>query len=74
VNLSAFAFVLSKFTITGMLTTVQVLIVYFLTGLLADDMPGAGVMQLLILFATGLAAVGLGLLISSLANTRDQAT
>lgn len=74
VNLSAFAFVLSKFTITGMLTTVQVLIVYFLTGLLADDMPGAGLMQLLILVATGLAAVGLGLLISSLANTRDQAT
>ncbi len=74
VNLSAFAFVLSKFTITGILTTVQVLVVYFLTGLLADDMPGAGVMQLLILFATGLAAVGLGLLISSLANTRDQAT
>lgn len=74
VNLSAFAFVLSKFTVTGMLTTVQVLIVYFLTGLLADDMPGAGVMQFLILVATGLAAVGLGLLISSLANTRDQAT
>ena len=74
VNLSAFAFVLSKFTVTGMLTTVQVLIVYFLTGLLADDIPGAGLMQFLIPDHDRLGGGWLGLLISSLANTRDQAT
>lgn len=74
VNLSTGAFVLAKFLVASAFTLVQVLMLYGLTALLADSIPGGAVEQLLPLAAAAVSGTAFGLMISSFADTRDQAT
>ena len=74
INLSTVAFVASKFLVTLVFTIVQVIIVFLLTSLLAEELPGGFVRQLGIVLTGALAGTTIGLLVSSLCNTRDQAT
>jgi len=74
VNLSTAGFVLSKFTVSGLLTVLQVLVVFALTAALAQEIPGDDLRQLAPLLAGALAGTALGLLISAATDTRDQAT
>jgi ABC transport system ATP-binding/permease protein len=74
VNLSTAGFVLSKFTVSGVFTLLQVGVVFALTLLLAAEIPGDPLLQLGVLGAGAVAGTALGLLISSMTDTRDQAT
>ena len=74
INLSTAAFVASKFLVTGLFTVAQLLIVFALTAALAQRIPGWPPSQLGILIAGALAGTAIGLAISALSNTRDQAT
>ena len=74
INLSTVAFVASKFVVTLSFTIVQVVVVFMLAAVLAEEMPGGLVHQLGIVVMGALAGTTIGLLVSSLCNTRDQAT
>ena len=74
INLSTVAFVASKFLVTLVFTIIQVIIVFLLTALLAEELPGGFLRQLGIVLTGALAGTTIGLLVSSLCNTRDQAT
>jgi ABC transport system ATP-binding/permease protein len=74
VNLSTAGFVVSKFTVSGVFTLVQVGVVFGLALLLAQEIPGDPAAQLGVLAAGALAGTTLGLLISAATDTRDQAT
>jgi len=74
VNLSAASFVLSKFTVSGLFTMLQIVVVFLLVWLFADAMPGRPLDQLSLLLIGALAGTSMGLLISSLAKTNEQAT
>jgi hypothetical protein len=73
VNLSTGAYVLSKFLVTGLFTAVQLAVVFLLAAGLADRLPGNFAMQFFVLALAALIGTGMGLVISALANTRDQA-
>jgi ABC-type multidrug transport system ATPase subunit len=73
-NLSTAAFIGAKFFATGVFTVLQLAIVYGLVAALADGIPGNGLEQFLLLTIGGMAGTAMGLVISALANTRDQAT
>jgi hypothetical protein len=74
VNLSTAAFVAAKYVVTGAFTVVQLVLVFLLTALLAERIPGTSPEQLGILLLGALAGTAIGLLISACSNTRDQAT
>lgn len=74
VNLSATAFVTSKFLVTGVFTVVQMSIVFLLTWLIAQDLPGDPALQFGFSALAGIAGCCLGLFISSISTTTEQAT
>jgi ABC transport system ATP-binding/permease protein len=74
INLSTAAFVGSKYVVTGLFTVLQLAVVFALTALLAERIPGRDLPQFGILVAGGLAGTAIGLVISAFSNTRDQAT
>jgi ABC-type multidrug transport system ATPase subunit len=74
INLSTAAFVASKFIVTLVFTIIQVTIVFVLTALLAEQLPGGFLPQLGVVIMGALAGTTIGLVVSSLCNTRDQAT
>ena len=73
-NLSTAAFIGAKFFVTAVFTVLQLAIVYGLVAALAEGIPGNELDQFLLLIVGGVAGTAMGLLISALANTRDQAT
>jgi hypothetical protein len=73
-NLSTAAFIGAKFLVTSVFTVLQLAIVYGLVATLAEGIPGNDFDQFLLLTIGGVAGTAMGLLISALANTRDQAT
>jgi len=74
VNLSALAFVLSKFIVTGLFALAQLLGVILLIRLLGSGVPGGLVQQTIPLGLATLAGTALGLTISALSSSRDQAS
>lgn len=74
VNLSTAAFVGAKFVVSGAFAVLQLAIVYLLTAVLSDGIPGDLGAQFLLLTAGALTGTAIGLVISAFANTRDQAT
>ena len=73
INLSTLAFVLSKFVVVSAFTVIQVGLLMMICSLLAQEIPGGFLMQFLIACVASISGVGLGLVISSVANSRDQA-
>jgi hypothetical protein len=74
VNLSAAAFVLSKFVVGALYTALQFCVAFGLVAILAQEIPGPPTQQLLYLLVGCLSGTAMGLLLSSLANTNEQAT
>ena len=74
INLSTAAFIGAKFLVSDVFTVVQLGVVYLLVAALAEGIPGNRLDQFLLLVLGALAGTAIGLLISALANTRDQAT
>jgi ABC-type multidrug transport system ATPase subunit len=73
VNLSTGSFVLAKFTVTLGFAIVQICVLLGVAALLIDTLPGGIFKQAGPLLAAGGCGVALGLLISAICNTRDQA-
>lgn len=73
VNLSTAAYILSKFVVTGSFTLIQTTAMLLLAGLFAERMPGSIVALAPVLWLAGLLGTSLGLVISSVSNSRDQA-
>jgi ABC transport system ATP-binding/permease protein len=74
INLSTAAFVGAKFLVSGMFTVLQLGIVYMLVAVMAESIPGNRLDQFLLLTIGAMAGTAIGLLISAVSNTRDQAT
>ncbi|WP_282605711.1 ATP-binding cassette domain-containing protein [Pelagibius sp. Alg239-R121] len=74
VNLLTVAFVTSKFLVTASFTVIQVSIVFLLTYLVAQEIPGDPVLQWSFAVLAAVAGCCLGLLISAVTNTTEQAT
>jgi ABC transport system ATP-binding/permease protein len=74
INLSTAAFVGAKFLVSGLFTVLQLAIVYMLVATLAESIPGDRLDQFLLLTIGAMAGTAIGLLISAVSNTRDQAT
>ena len=74
INLSTAAFIGAKYLVSAMFTVLQLAVVYVLVAALADGIPGARLEQFLLLTIGAMAGTAMGLVISALANTRDQAT
>jgi ABC-type multidrug transport system ATPase subunit len=74
VNLSTMAFVLSKFLVSYVFIWLQLLLLFLVTALVADDIPGTPLVQFGLLSLGTAAGTGLGLLISASTDSRDQAT
>ena len=73
-NLSTAAFVGAKFLVSGAFTVLQLALVYALVGALAEGIPGDWLKQFMLLTIGAMAGTAIGLLISAVVNTRDQAT
>jgi len=73
-NLSTVAFIGAKYLVSGVFTVLQLALVYALVGALAEDIPGNPLEQFMLLTIGAMAGTAIGLLISAVANTRDQAT
>ena len=74
INLSTAAFVGAKFLVSGMFTLLQLAVVYMLVAVMAESIPGNRLDQFLLLTIGAMAGTAIGLLISAVSNTRDQAT
>ena len=74
VNLSTAAFIGAKYLVSCVFTVLQLAFVYVLVALLADGIPGDRLQQFMLLTVGAMAGTAMGLVISALANTRDQAT
>jgi ABC-type multidrug transport system ATPase subunit len=74
INVSTAAFICAKYLVSAAFTVLQLAVVYALVGALAEDIPGDRVQQFLLLMIGAMAGTAIGLVISALANTRDQAT
>jgi ABC transport system ATP-binding/permease protein len=74
INLSTAAFVGAKFLVSGMFTLLQLAVVYVLVAVMAESIPGNRLEQFLLLTIGAMAGTAIGLLISAVSNTRDQAT
>ena len=73
INLSTAAFVLSKFLVTACFAVCQVLILMLVASLLAQEIPGVPWEQFLLASLAAVSGVAIGLVISSVSNSRDQA-
>ncbi len=73
-NLSTAAFIGAKCFVSGMFTVLQLAVVYSLVATLAESIPGNRLEQFALLTIGAMAGTAIGLLISAVANTRDQAT
>jgi ABC transport system ATP-binding/permease protein len=73
-NLSTAAFIGAKYLVSGVFTVIQLALVYALVGALAESIPGDRLEQFMLLTIGAMAGTAIGLLISAVANTRDQAT
>ncbi len=73
INLSTAAFVLSKFLVMATFAVFQILILVFASSLLAQEIPGRTWEQFLLACLAAINGVAIGLIISSVANSRDQA-
>ena len=65
---------LSKFFVGALYTALQFCVAFGLVALLAQEIPGPPTQQLLYLLVGCLSGTAMGLLLSSLANTNEQAT
>src|SRR3984885_4013364 len=74
INLSTAAFVGAKFLVSGMFMLLQLAVVYMLVAVMAENIPGNRLEQFLLLTIGAMAGTAIGLLISAVSNTRDQAT
>jgi hypothetical protein len=74
INLSTAAFVGAKYVVSGVFTLLQLAVVYALVMALADGIPGNWLEQFGLLTIGAMAGTAIGLLISAIANSRDQAT
>jgi ABC-type multidrug transport system ATPase subunit len=73
INLSTLAFVLSKFLVTSMFAVCQVLLLMGVAGLFAQEVPGLPWEQFLLAALAAVNGVAIGLIISAVSNSRDQA-
>src|SRR5690242_3607098 len=73
-NLSTVAFIGAKYLVSGAFTVLQLAAVYLLVAALAEGIPGDRLEQFALLTIGAMAGTAMGLLISAVANTRDQAT
>lgn len=73
INLSTAAFIGAKYLISGVFTVLQLAVVYGLVAVLAEGIPGNRLEQFMLLTIGAMAGTAIGLLISAIANTRDQA-
>jgi len=74
INLSTAAFIGAKYISSGVFTVLQLAIVFVLVATLAEGIPGNRPEQFLLLTIGAMAGTAIGLLISAVADTRDQAT
>jgi len=74
VNLSTAAFVAAKYVVTAVFTAIQLVGIFLLCRALAQSVPGDPWAQFGVLLIGSMAGTGIGLFISSMSNTRDQAT
>ncbi len=74
VNLSSFAFVISKLLVTGLFTMIQMALVFALAWAIAQDIPGDPLLQAAFSIFAAFAGCCLGLLISAVTKTTEQAT
>jgi ABC-type multidrug transport system ATPase subunit len=74
INLSTAAFVGAKFLVSGLFTLLQLAVVFVLVAIMAESIPGNPLQQFLLLTIGAMAGTAMGLLISAVSNTRDQAT
>jgi ABC transport system ATP-binding/permease protein len=74
INLSTAAFIGAKYLVSAMFTVLQLAVVFGLVAGLAEGIPGNWLAQFLLLGLGALTGTAIGLLISALADTRDQAT
>jgi hypothetical protein len=73
INLSTLAFVCSKFVVTGLFAVVQVAILMAVCSVLAQEIPGSPFEQFLLASLAAINGAAIGLVISSVSNSRDQA-
>jgi ABC transport system ATP-binding/permease protein len=73
INLSTVAFVLSKFLVTSLFAVCQVLMLMGVASLFAQEIPGAWWEQFLLAALAAVNGVAIGLIISTVSNSRDQA-
>lgn len=73
-NLSTAAFIGAKYLVSGAFAVLQLAIVYLLVAALAEGIPGNQLEQFALLTIGAMAGTAMGLLISAIANTRDQAS
>jgi ABC-type multidrug transport system ATPase subunit len=74
INLSTAAFIGAKFLVSGAFTVLQLGAVYVLAATLSEGIPGNPLAQFALLTIGAMAGTAIGLLISAVANSRDQAT
>ena len=74
INLSTAAFIGAKYLVSCVFTVLQLAVVYLLVSAFADGIPGERLQQFILLTLGAMAGTAMGLVISALANTRDQAT
>ncbi|HEY3779277.1 MAG TPA: ATP-binding cassette domain-containing protein [Rhizomicrobium sp.] len=73
INLSTLAFVLSKFLVMALFAVCQVLLLMGVSSLLVQEVPGLWWEQFLLASLAAVNGVAIGLIISSVSNSRDQA-
>lgn len=73
-NVPTGAFVVSKFVVIGLFSVLQALVLIGACALLAERIPGGLGPQSIVMALAAICGTGLGLLISSWCNTRDQAS
>ena len=72
--MSTAAFIGAKYLVSGVFTVMQLAVVYGLVCVLAQRIPGSRPEQFALLTVGAMAGTAIGLLISALANTPEQAT
>lgn len=73
INLSTPAFVISKFLVIACFAVCQVVVLMFVSGVFVQTIPGRYWEQFLLAALAAVNGVAMGLVISSVANSRDQA-
>jgi ABC-type multidrug transport system ATPase subunit/pSer/pThr/pTyr-binding forkhead associated (FHA) protein len=73
INLSTTAFVLSKFLVTGLFTVLQIAILMAVCALFAQAIPSPAITQFWLAALAAVSGAAVGLFISSISNSRDQA-